>query len=90
MNEQSNDSTPVVKLSENGPYVVKNLANLSNSKGQAIPAKSVMALCRCGASGTQNRAPTPGGPGPEITRQRNFSATLKWGRGGRPILSTFK
>lgn len=53
MNEHRVESTPVVELSENGPYVVKNLANLSDSKGQAIPAKSVMALCRCGASGNK-------------------------------------
>ena len=53
MNEHKVESPPVVELSENGPYVVKNLANLSDSKGQAIPAKSVMALCRCGASGNK-------------------------------------
>lgn len=34
---------------ENGPYLVKNLANFANQKGPVTP-KETMALCRCGGS----------------------------------------
>jgi CDGSH-type Zn-finger protein len=34
----------------NGPYLVKNLETLTNSKGDALPTKDVIALCRCGSS----------------------------------------
>jgi len=53
MNDENSDAMPVVELSENGPYIVKNLTMLNNSKGEDIPAKAVIALCRCGASGNK-------------------------------------
>jgi len=43
------DST-VIEQRENGPLVVKNLQALTDANGDAIEAKPVMALCRCGKS----------------------------------------
>ena len=43
----------VIEPLENGPYLVKNLESLSNSKGVELPSKEVLALCRCGHSGTK-------------------------------------
>jgi hypothetical protein len=40
----------VIEPLENGPYLVKNLESLSNSKGAELPTKEVPALCRCGQS----------------------------------------
>jgi CDGSH-type Zn-finger protein len=37
----------------NGPYLVKNLEALTNSKGDALETKEVLALCRCGCSMTK-------------------------------------
>jgi CDGSH-type Zn-finger protein len=37
----------------NGPYLVKSLETLTNSKGDALPTKDVIALCRCGCSTTK-------------------------------------
>jgi CDGSH-type Zn-finger protein len=37
----------------NGPYLVKNLEALTNSKGAALATKAVLALCRCGCSTTK-------------------------------------
>ncbi len=44
------DSKPTIECAPNGPYLVKNLENLQNSKGDRIPTKPVIALCRCGGS----------------------------------------
>ena len=44
------ESKPILECSENGPYLVRNLQNLRNSKGESIPTKPVIALCRCGGS----------------------------------------
>lgn len=44
------NQTPSIECKSNGPYVVKNLEALSNSKGDSIPTKPVIALCRCGGS----------------------------------------
>jgi CDGSH-type Zn-finger protein len=43
---------PSIKPRPDGPYLVKDLENLSNRKGP-IEAKSGMALCRCGGSGNK-------------------------------------
>ena len=41
----------VIESKENGPYLVKKLQSLRNSKGADIlPDKEVFALCRCGKS----------------------------------------
>ena len=39
-----------IKVLKDGPYVVKNISNFKNSKGEKIEAKEVMVLCRCGHS----------------------------------------
>ncbi len=39
-----------IKPRENGPYLVKNLTRLSNSRGESIACEETMALCRCGQS----------------------------------------
>ena len=41
---------PTVECSPNGPYLVKDLGNLENSRGESIPTKPFTALCRCGGS----------------------------------------
>ena len=40
----------MIEATENGPYLVKGLENLKNSKGEAISAKPTVYLCRCGGS----------------------------------------
>jgi len=47
--DEANDK-PVIELSENGPYLVKKLTTLRNSKGDKLQTKDVIALCRCGGS----------------------------------------
>jgi len=39
-----------IECRQNGPYLVKGLEALRNSRGDGIPTKPVMALCRCGGS----------------------------------------
>jgi len=46
----SDKPKPTITPAENGPYIVKGLENLKNSKGEALETKSQMALCRCGGS----------------------------------------
>jgi len=43
----------VIEPLPNGPYLVKNLERLTNSKGDALATKEVVALCRCGHSVTK-------------------------------------
>ena len=42
--------TPQIEASENGPYLVRDLEDLKNSKGDQLPTKTMIALCRCGGS----------------------------------------
>ena len=44
---------PSIECKVDGPYLVRDLALLANSKGEAIACKPVMALCRCGGSATK-------------------------------------
>lgn len=46
----SDKPNPKIASSENGPYIVSNLENLQNSKGDRIDVKPQLALCRCGGS----------------------------------------
>jgi CDGSH-type Zn-finger protein len=39
-----------IRCSRNGPYLVTNVANLDNSRGEALAARPEMGLCRCGGS----------------------------------------
>ncbi|MEE9270576.1 MAG: CDGSH iron-sulfur domain-containing protein [Candidatus Krumholzibacteria bacterium] len=41
---------PTIEPLENGPYIVKGLESMKNAKGEDIPTKPQMALCRCGQS----------------------------------------
>lgn len=41
---------PTIECKPDGPYLVKNLGELKNSKGEVVDTKPVVALCRCGAS----------------------------------------
>ena len=34
----------------NGPYIIRNLKKLTNSKGETLPVRPIVALCRCGGS----------------------------------------
>lgn len=47
---KSGQEKPVIEPTKNGPYLVTNLVHLSNSKGESIPTKLKIALCRCGGS----------------------------------------
>ncbi|KUO65875.1 MAG: hypothetical protein APF84_01050 [Gracilibacter sp. BRH_c7a] len=44
---------PQIIFSETGPYEVRNVENLANSKGEQLSVKPVMNLCRCGNSGNK-------------------------------------
>ena len=50
MSQDKDAPIPVIEPSEDGPYVVKGLSTIRNSKGESLPAKDVVALCRCGGS----------------------------------------
>jgi CDGSH-type Zn-finger protein len=50
MASNDTDDRRTIECKENGPYIVKGLDRLSDAAGDAIATKSVMALCRCGAS----------------------------------------
>ena len=41
---------PTIESVANGPYIVKAVESLSNWKGEPLPMKPTVALCRCGAS----------------------------------------
>jgi uncharacterized Fe-S cluster protein YjdI len=43
----------VIEPLPNGPYLAKHLETLTNSKGDVLAAKDVIALCRCGCSTTK-------------------------------------
>ena len=44
---------PSIECKVDGPYLVKDLDGLANSKDEPIACKPVMALCRCGGSATK-------------------------------------
>jgi CDGSH-type Zn-finger protein len=41
---------PTIECKLNGPYLVKNLGDLRDSRGNRMETKPVIALCRCGGS----------------------------------------
>lgn len=43
-------TAPSIECAPNGPLLVHGVAELRNSRGEALPVKRVTALCRCGAS----------------------------------------
>lgn len=52
MTERSKDAArgPTITCSPNGPYVVRGLGNLRNSRGEPLDTQRNIALCRCGGS----------------------------------------
>ena len=50
MNSSTDHESPSIIVSEDGPYLVHHVTRLENSRDEAIPARSMMALCRCGGS----------------------------------------
>ena len=46
-------TVPVIECAPDGPYLVKNLVRLRNSRGENLATKPVAALCRCGRSSTK-------------------------------------
>jgi thiamine pyrophosphate-dependent acetolactate synthase large subunit-like protein/CDGSH-type Zn-finger protein len=53
MADKDPDARPSIEPKENGPFLVRGLETFSNSRGDPIPTKRVMALCRCGQSGNK-------------------------------------
>ena len=41
---------PSIECAKNGPYLLRNVDTFTNSRGDAIPTRRSIALCRCGAS----------------------------------------
>jgi len=41
---------PSIRPEIDGPYIVRNLAKLTNSKGETLNVRPILALCRCGGS----------------------------------------
>jgi CDGSH-type Zn-finger protein len=39
-----------IRPEPNGPYIVRNLKKLTNSKGESLAVRPIVALCRCGGS----------------------------------------
>lgn len=50
MTADDRSGNPKIEPSQDGPYIVTNLTRLTNSKGEELPTKTVVALCRCGGS----------------------------------------
>ena len=46
-------SSPEIKCSKNGPYLVNQLEDLRDANGNCIETKPMMALCRCGGSASK-------------------------------------
>jgi CDGSH-type Zn-finger protein/truncated hemoglobin YjbI len=44
------DAKATIRLSPNGPLLVRNVERLVNWRGEPLPSRPLMALCRCGAS----------------------------------------
>ncbi len=42
-----------IECAPDGPYLVKNLDRLRNSRGDRLPTKPITALCRCGRSSSK-------------------------------------
>jgi CDGSH-type Zn-finger protein len=50
MNDDREQNSASIEPTRNGPYLVKNLDDFKNSRGEQIETRPVMALCRCGGS----------------------------------------
>jgi CDGSH-type Zn-finger protein len=66
-----------IRPEPNGPYIVRNLKKLTNSKGESLAVRPIVALCRCGGSnlkpycdGTHARKGFSSAKSPERTPDR--------------------
>jgi CDGSH-type Zn-finger protein len=66
-----------IRPEPNGPYIVRNLKKLTNSKGETLRVRPIVALCRCGGSnlkpycdGTHARIGFSSAKSPERTPDR--------------------
>lgn len=50
MADESNLKKPLIGCAQDGPYLVKELEGLRNSKGEELEVGKIVALCRCGES----------------------------------------
>jgi CDGSH-type Zn-finger protein len=53
MTEAPTGKKPSITMSANGPFLVKGLRHLRNSKGERLEVRGVVALCRCGGSASK-------------------------------------
>lgn len=78
MASSESDSHPTIRCKPNGPYLVKGLTTLRNSRGELIATQDTIALCRCGSSakkpfcdGTHAKIGFEDGKKPERTKDEN-------------------
>ncbi len=50
METSKQHNKPTIEPTPNGPYLVRNLSDFKNSRGEAIQTRPEMYLCRCGGS----------------------------------------
>ena len=50
MKEKSTETAVTIQPTENGSLAVTGLENLRDSRGEALPTKAKIYLCRCGGS----------------------------------------
>lgn len=50
MADEQSGAKPTIRMSNNGPLLVKGLQRLRNSKGEQLEVARTIALCRCGGS----------------------------------------
>jgi len=53
MKTDKENQAPTIKVTNNGPYLVRNLKNLVDANGKPVTVKPAMSLCRCGNSATK-------------------------------------
>jgi len=77
--DQRNART-TIRPEADGPYIVRNLRKLTNSKGKALAVRPIVALCRCGGSnikpycdGTHARIGFSSAKSPARTQDRSDS-----------------
>jgi CDGSH-type Zn-finger protein/ferredoxin len=47
---KARSAATTIRPEVNGPYIVRNLHKLTNSKGETLAVRPIVALCRCGGS----------------------------------------
>jgi CDGSH-type Zn-finger protein len=71
-----------IECKADGPYLVKGLAKVTNSKGEAIATESTVALCRCGGSANK--------PFCDGTHKRNGFSGARLSDGARDQVVTYR